>query len=251
MSGGIDSSLTACIAAEALGKENVLGVAMPSPYSSPESVEDAEILSHRLGINFRIIPIAKIFQIYLEELKSVFTDYEEDVTEENLQARIRGNVLMALANKFNALVLATGNKSEMAVGYCTLYGDMCGALAVISDIPKTMVYRLAYCINRDEEIIPARVLTKPPSAELKPNQTDQDNLPPYDMLDDILTEYIENNRSIVDIIKKGYDQKVVQDTIRRIHLNEYKRKQAPPGLKVTTKAFGSGRRYPIAHRINL
>jgi NAD+ synthetase len=251
MSGGIDSSLTACIAAEALGKENVLGVAMPSPYSSQESVEDAEILSRRLGINFRIIPIAKIFQPYLEELRPVFTDYEEDVTEENLQARIRGNVLMALANKFNALVLATGNKSELAVGYCTLYGDMCGALAVISDIPKTMVYRLAYYINRYEEIIPVRVLSKPPSAELKPDQTDQDNLPPYDMLDDILTEYIENNRSIVDIIKKGYDQKVVQDTIRRIHLNEYKRKQAPPGLKVTTKAFGSGRRYPIAHRINL
>ncbi|MFH0813136.1 MAG: NAD+ synthase [Pseudomonadota bacterium] len=251
LSGGIDSSLTACIAAEALGKENVFGVAMPSPYSSPESVEDAEILAHRLGINFRIIPVSQIFEVYLEELKPIFAGYPEDTTEENLQPRIRGNLLMALANKFNALVLSTGNKSEMAVGYCTLYGDMCGALAVISDIPKTMVYRLAHYLNRDKELIPTRVLTKPPSAELKPNQTDQDTLPPYEVLDTILTEYIENNQTITDIVNQGYDQRVVRDTVRRIHLNEFKRKQAPPGLKVTTKAFGSGRRYPIAHRFNL
>ena len=250
MSGGIDSSLTACIAAEAVGKENVLGVAMPSPYSSPESVQDAEILAQRLGINFHIIPISNIFEVYRGELKQIFADYEEDITEENLQARIRGNILMALSNKFNALLLATGNKSEMAVGYCTLYGDMCGALAVISDIPKTMVYRLAYYFNRDQETIPVRVLTKLPSAELKPNQTDQDTLPPYEVLDDILTEYVENNRAIDNIVKKGHERKVVLDVVRRIHLNEYKRKQAPPGLKVTTKAFGPGRRYPIAHRIN-
>lgn len=251
LSGGIDSSLAACIAAEALGKENVLGVAMPSPYSSPASLEDAQLLAQRLGINFYIIPISKIFQIYLKKLKPFFTHYKSDTTEENLQARIRGNLLMALANKFNALVLATGNKSEMAVGYCTLYGDMCGALAVISDVPKTMVYNLARYLNRDKEIIPGRVITRPPSAELKPNQTDQDTLPPYEILDDILTEYVEKNRSIAEIIKKGHDPRIVQDIVRRIHLNEYKRKQAPPGLKVTTKAFGIGRRYPIAHRFTL
>ena len=251
LSGGIDSSLVACIAAQALGKENVLGVAMPSLYSSPASLEDAQLLAQRLGINFRSISISDIFQIYLKELEPSFAQYESDTTEENLQARIRGNLLMALANKFRALVLMTGNKSEMAVGYCTLYGDMCGALAVISDVPKTMVYNLARYLNRHEELIPARVITRPPSAELKPDQTDQDTLPPYDVLDDILTEYVEKNRSNADIIKKGHDPKIVQDIIRRIHLNEYKRKQAPPGLKVTTKAFGIGRRYPIAHRFTL
>ena len=251
LSGGIDSSVVACIAAHALGKENVLGVAMPSLYSSPASLEDAQLLAQRLGINFRTIPISDIFQIYLKELQPSFAQYESDTTEENLQARIRGNLLMALANKFNALVLTTGNKSEMAVGYCTLYGDMCGALAVISDVPKTMVYNLARYLNRTEEIIPARVITRPPSAELKPDQTDQDTLPPYDVLDDILFEYVEKNRSIADIIKKGHDPKIVRDIIRRIHLNEYKRKQAPPGLKITTKAFGVGRRYPIAHRFTL
>jgi NAD+ synthase (glutamine-hydrolysing) len=251
LSGGIDSSLVACIAAQALGKENVLGVAMPSLYSSPASLEDAQLLAQRLGINFCTIPISDIFQIYLKELQPSFAQYESDTTEENLQARIRGNLLMALANKFNALVLTTGNKSEMAVGYCTLYGDMCGALAVISDVPKTMVYNLARYLNRTEEVIPARVITRPPSAELKPDQTDQDTLPPYDVLDDILTEYVEKNRSIADIIKKGHDPRIVQDIIRRIHLNEYKRKQSPPGLKITTKAFGVGRRYPIAHRFTL
>jgi len=224
---------------------------MPSLYSSPASLEDAQLLAQRLGINFRSIPISDIFQIYLKELQPSFAQHESDTTEENLQARIRGNLLMALANKFNALVLTTGNKSEMAVGYCTLYGDMCGALAVISDVPKTMVYNLARYLNRDKEIIPGRVISRPPSAELKPDQTDQDTLPPYDVLDDILTEYVEKNRSIADIIKKGHDPKIVQDIIRRIHLNEYKRNQAPPGLKVTTKAFGVGRRYPIAHRFTL
>jgi NAD+ synthetase len=251
LSGGIDSSLVACIAAQALGKQNVLGVAMPSLYSSPASLEDAQLLAQRLGINFRSISISDIFQIYLKELQPFFAQYESDTTEENLQARIRGNILMALANKFNALVLTTGNKSEMAVGYCTLYGDMCGALAVISDVPKTMVYSLARYLNHDKEIIPGRVISRPPSAELKPDQTDQDTLPPYDVLDDILTEYVEKNRNIADIIKKGHDPRIVQDTIRRIHLNEYKRKQAPPGLKITTKAFGLGRRYPIAHRFAL
>ena len=251
LSGGIDSSLVACIAAQALGKENVLGVAMPSLYSSPASLEDAQLLAQRLGINFRSIPISDIFHLYLKVLQPSFAQFESDITEENLQARIRGNLLMALANKFNALVLTTGNKSEIAVGYCTLYGDMCGALAVISDVPKTMVYNLARFLNRHEEIIPARVITRPPSAELKPDQTDQDTLPPYEILDDILTEYVEKNRSIEEIIKKGHDQKIVQDIVRRIHLNEYKRKQAPPGLKVTTKAFGVGRRYPIAHRFTL
>jgi NAD+ synthase (glutamine-hydrolysing) len=251
LSGGIDSSLVACVAAEALGKENVWGIAMPSPYSSPESIEDARLLAQRLDIPLHIIPISNIFQSVLEELKPLFGDRPEDITEENLQARIRGNLLMAISNKFNSLLLTTGNKSEMAVGYCTLYGDMCGALAVISDVPKTMVYRLCHYLNQQKELIPERVLTKPPSAELKPNQTDQDSLPAYDVLDDILAEYVEQNRTVHDIVHKGHDRAVVLDVIRRIHLNEYKRKQAAPGLKVTTKAFGSGRRYPIAHRINL
>jgi len=251
LSGGIDSSLTACVAVQALGAKNVLGVAMPSLYSSPASLEDAQILAQNLGINFLVIPITKIFQIYLDELKPHFAGYPEDTTEENLQARIRGNLLMALANKFNSLVLTTGNKSEMAVGYSTLYGDMCGALGVISDVPKTMVYKLARYVNQNKATIPERVFTRPPSAELKPNQTDQDTLPPYEILDDILTEYVEKNQSIAEIIKKGHDPNVVKEVIRRIHLNEYKRKQAPPGLKVTTKAFGIGRRYPIAHRFNI
>jgi NAD+ synthetase len=251
LSGGIDSSLVACVAAEALGKGNVWGIAMPSPYSSPESVEDARLLAQRLDIPFHLIPITKIFQSFREELTPLFADRPEDITEENLQARIRGNLLMAVANKFNSLLLTTGNKSEMAVGYCTLYGDMCGALAVISDVPKTMVYRLCHYLNQQEELIPERVLTKPPSAELKPNQTDQDSLPAYDVLDDILAEYVEHDRTVHDIVNKGHDRAIVLDVIRRIHLNEYKRKQAAPGLKVTTKAFGSGRRYPIAHRINL
>jgi NAD+ synthetase len=246
LSGGIDSSLVACIAAQALGKENVLGVLMPSPYSLRRQVW--RMRSFALpGINFSQHLHIRYISNIPQRVAAFFAQYESDTTEENLQARIRGNP-PALANKFNALVLMTGNKSEMAVGYCTLYGDMCGALAVISDVPKTMVYNLARYLNRREELIPARVITRPPSAELKPDQTDQDTLPPYDVLDDILTEYVEKNRSIADIIKKGHDPRIVQDIIRRIHLNEYKRKQAPPGLKITTKAFGVGRRYPIAHR---
>ncbi len=250
LSGGIDSSLTACIAADALGKDQVWGIAMPSPYSSRESIEDAEQLALRLGIRFRALPITAIFDAYREELAPLFAGCEEDLTEENLQARIRGTLLMAVANKFKALLLTTGNKSELAVGYCTLYGDMCGALAVISDIPKTMVYRVCHYLNRDKEIIPERVLTKPPSAELKPNQTDQDTLPPYDILDQILAAYIEENQSVPEIINRGFDKNTVIDIIQRIHRNEYKRQQAAPGLKVTTKAFGTGRRYPIAHKIS-
>lgn len=250
LSGGIDSSLTACIAAEALGREQVWGIAMPSPYSAAASSEDAELLAQRLGIHFRSIPITDIFQAYRQDLAPIFVGYPEDTTEENLQARIRGNLLMAIANKFNALVLTTSNKSEMAVGYSTLYGDMAGALAVISDIPKTMVYRLSRYLNQSEELIPERVLIRPPSAELRPNQTDQDTLPPYDVLDGILSEYIEKNRSVSEIITAGYDQATVTDIVRRIHFNEYKRRQAPPGLKVTTKAFGTGRRYPIAHKFS-
>nr|MBP7323650.1 NAD+ synthase [Deltaproteobacteria bacterium] len=248
LSGGIDSSLTACIAADALGNKQVWGVAMPSQYSAAASLEDAEKLARNLNINFQVIPITKLFQVYRQELAPVFSGLPEDLTEENLQARIRGTLLMALANKFNGLVLTTSNKSEVAVGYSTLYGDMAGGLAVIADIPKTMVYRLSRFLNQAQEVIPQRVITRPPSAELKPNQTDQDTLPPYDVLDALLIEYIENNRSVSDIIDRGYDRGVVMDTIRRIHTSEYKRKQAPPGLKVTSKAFGPGRRYPIAHK---
>lgn len=251
MSGGIDSSLTAYIAAQALGPDNVLGVAMPSRYSSRESLEDAEDLAKKLGIGFRIIPIDSIFSSYLTELSSSFSGTKEDVAEQNIQARTRGNLLMALSNKFGYLVLSTGNKSELAVGYCTLYGDMSGGLAVISDIPKTMVYELARFVNRAGEIIPERVLRKPPSAELRPGQTDQDDLPPYDVLDAVLKEYLENNRSWRDIVNMGFDPAVVKDIISRVNRNEYKRSQAPLGLKVSTKAFGYGRRYPIAHGYGL
>ncbi len=246
LSGGVDSSLVAYIATKALGKENVLGVAMPSPYSSRESMEDALKLSENLGISFETIPISNIFQTYLNELSPAFKGRAEDVTEENIQARIRGNLLMALSNKFGYLVLSTGNKSELAAGYCTLYGDMTGGLAVISDVPKTMVYELARYINRHGEIIPQRILEKPPSAELKPGQLDQDTLPPYEILDGILRAYIEHNKSPSEIIKEGYDPEIVREVIKKVDRNEYKRKQAAPGLKVTTKAFGYGRRYPIA-----
>ncbi|HIC92030.1 MAG TPA: NAD+ synthase [Syntrophaceae bacterium] len=246
LSGGVDSSLVAYIATEALGNENVLGVAMPSPYTSKESMEDAAKLSKNLGIPLEIIPISKIFQAYLKELSSVFKGRAEDVTEENIQARIRGNILMALSNKFGYLVLSTGNKSELATGYCTLYGDMSGGLAVISDVPKTMVYELARYVNREGEIIPQRVLEKPPSAELRPGQLDQDTLPPYEVLDGILREYIEHSKSPSEIIREGYDPEIVREVIKKVERNEYKRKQAAPGLKITTKAFGYGRRYPIA-----
>lgn len=246
LSGGIDSALTAAVAAEALGPKNVLGVALPSPYSSEESVEDAKLLAQTLGIDFEIIPITEIFEAQLNTLQPIFAELPHDVTEQNIQARIRGSLLMALANKFNLLLLSTGNKSEMAVGYCTLYGDMNGGLAVISDVPKTLVYTLARHVNREREIIPWRTIKKPPSAELKPDQKDQDDLPPYEILDPILAAYLEENKSIKEITALGFEKAVVEDVVRRIKINEYKRKQAPLGLKVTTKAFGYGRRYPTA-----
>jgi NAD+ synthase (glutamine-hydrolysing) len=244
LSGGIDSALTAALAVSALGGDNVLGVALPSPYSSAESLEDAEALARGCGCRFELLPIAELFQGYLEALKPIFGDREEDVTEQNIQARIRGNLLMALSNKFDHLLLTTGNKSELAVGYCTLYGDMSGGLAVISDVPKQLVYELARFINRQTEIIPDRILTKPPSAELKPGQLDQDDLPPYDVLDTILEMYLEEGRGREEIIARGFDRALVDDIVRRIRVNEYKRKQAPMGLKVTSKAFGFGRRLP-------
>ncbi len=246
LSGGIDSSLVACIAAQALGPENVMGVSMPSRYTSEMSKEDSKKLALNLGIRYEVVPIEEIFTIYKKTLSDLFKGLPEDETEENIQARIRGNILMALSNKFNYLVLATGNKSEFAMGYCTLYGDLTGGLAVISDVPKTMCYRLARHINRDKEIIPERVLTRPPSAELRPNQTDQDSLPPYPVLDDILEAAVEERLSMEEIVARGHDPDLVREVLRRLALNEYKRRQAPPGLKVTSKAFGFGRRYPIA-----
>ncbi len=250
LSGGIDSSLVATLAADALGPENLLGVGMPGPYSSSGSLRDAEALARNLGIEFRVIPITPVFESYLITLDPVFDGAPPDVTEENVQARIRGNILMALSNKFGSLLLTTGNKSELAVGYCTLYGDMAGGLAVIADIPKTSVYALARYINRGGERIPQACLDKPPSAELRPNQTDQDSLPPYDTLDAILKAYIEENRS-ADEIAAGLvhtDPELIRRTIRMVNSAEYKRQQAPPTLKVTAKAFGMGRRYPIAQK---
>jgi NAD+ synthetase len=246
LSGGIDSSLVAVIAQRAMGPENVIGVSMPSPYTSEMSRECARALANNLKIDFREIPISDIFESYKTSLASIFKGVSEDVTEENIQARIRGNILMALSNKFNALLLTTGNKSETATGYCTLYGDMSGGLAVISDVPKTLCYRLARYINREGEIIPKDIITRPPSAELKFNQTDQDTLPPYDVLDSIVEAVVEKNLSEDDIVAMGHDPDIVKDVLRRIVFNEHKRRQAAPGLKVTSKAFGYGRRYPIA-----
>ncbi|MEO0161932.1 MAG: NAD+ synthase [candidate division WOR-3 bacterium] len=246
LSGGIDSSLVACIAVDALGKENVLGVAMPGPFSSAASVEDSRKLAENLGIELKTIPITEIYNAYLKTLKDVFKDREFDTTEENIQARIRGNILMALSNKFGYLVLTTGNKSELAVGYCTLYGDMSGGLAVIGDVPKTMVYEISQFINREKEKIPQSIIKKPPSAELRPNQLDQDTLPPYEILDPILQFYIEDGLSKEEILAKGYKEGTVDWVIKAVNKNEYKRRQAPPVLKVTSKAFGLGRRMPIA-----
>jgi len=248
LSGGIDSALTACLAVAALGAENVRGVSLPSQFSSPGSLEDARALAERLGIRYDVIPIQPPFEAIKAQLKEVFGGFPEDTTQENIQARLRGVTLMALSNKFGSLLLTTGNKSELAVGYCTLYGDMCGGLAVISDVPKTMVYRLARWINRDKEIIPTASITKPPSAELRPNQTDQDSLPPYDVLDAILEAYVVAGKSAVEIVSGGFDEATVKRVVRLIDLNEYKRRQAAPGLKVTSKAFGVGRRIPIAQR---
>jgi NAD+ synthase (glutamine-hydrolysing) len=249
LSGGIDSAVTCALAVEALGADNVLGVLMPSQYSSEHSMTDALQLVKNLGIRHQVIPIANIFDVYRKELHPVFQDLPEDTTEENLQARIRGNLLMALSNKFGMLLLSTGNKSELAVGYTTLYGDACGGLAVISDVPKTMVYELAAFLNRDREVIPENTIRKPPSAELRPNQKDSDSLPAYDVLDTILVAYIEDNLTTGQIVEKtGYDLQLVRSILRKVDLAEYKRKQLPIGLKITSKAFGFGRRMPIAQR---
>jgi len=248
LSGGIDSALTAVLAVAALGPENVRGVSLPSQFSSPGSLDDARVLAQRLGIPCEVIPIQPMFESLKQQLNGVFAGLPEDTTEENLQARLRGVTLMALSNKFGSLLLTTGNKSELAVGYCTLYGDMCGGLAVISDVPKVMVYRLAKWINREKEIIPAASITKAPSAELRPNQTDQDSLPPYEELDAILDAYVVEGRSQAEMIVSGFDADTVRRVVRLIDINEYKRRQAAPGLKVTSKAFGVGRRIPIAQR---
>jgi len=246
LSGGIDSAVTCCLAAEAVGQGNVLGVTMPGPYSSKGSVIDSKKLAERLGIRFAVIPIGSIYREYLKTLSRQFCGRKKDAAEENIQARIRGNILMALSNKFGYLLLSTGNKSELAVGYCTLYGDMSGGLAVISDVPKTMVYKLAEHINKEKDVIPRKTMEKAPSAELKPHQTDRDTLPPYEILDGILHSYIDEKQSIEEIIKKNINPATVKWVIKTINKNEYKRRQAAPGLKVTTKAFGTGRRMPIA-----
>ena len=244
LSGGIDSALTAALAVGALGAENVMGVALPSPYSSEDSLEDARALAANLDCRFEVLPISELFATYQSSLRPLFAGMGEDLTEQNIQARIRGNLLMALSNKFGRLLLTTGNKSEMAVGYCTLYGDMSGGLAVISDVPKQLVYELSRYVNRKGEIIPARSITKAPTAELRPCQCDQDDLPPYEVLDQILELHLEMGCGLDAILARGFEEKVVRDILRRIRINEYKRKQAPMGLKVTSKAFGYGRRYP-------
>ncbi len=248
LSGGVDSAVTAVLGVEALGAENVTGVVMPGPYSSKGSVADALDLAGNLGMRCLQIPIGEPLDAFKRQFATAFTGLGEDTTEENMQARLRGMVLMSLSNKFGALLLSTGNKSELAVGYCTLYGDMAGGLAVISDVPKTSVYRLANYLNRDKEFIPHSTIEKPPSAELKADQKDQDTLPPYDLLDQILQLYVEGNLSALEIIGKGFDAPTVRWVQRRVDLNEYKRAQAAPGLKVTSRAFGSGRRMPIAQR---
>jgi NAD+ synthetase len=251
LSGGIDSSIVACIAVEALGPENVLGISMPSMYSASESFEDARTLARNLGMRFDAIPIESIYGVFEKSLANTFKGFAQDKTEENLQARIRGTILMALSNKFGHLVLGTGNKSELAAGYCTLYGDMVGGLAVISDVPKTMVYKLAAHINRRHEVIPQNTIQRPPSAELRPNQTDQDTLPEYEILDAILKSRVEEQMSIDEIAALGIERRTVEKVIRMIQANEYKRRQAAIGLKVTTRAFGIGRRMPIAMRLSL
>ena len=248
LSGGIDSAVTASLAATALGKENVRGIAMPSRYSSPESLEDAAQLASNLGIQYSVLPIESAFETVRQSLAPIFQNAPEDATEENIQARLRGLFLMSLSNKFGTLLLTTGNKSELAVGYCTLYGDMCGGLAVLSDVPKTLVYRLARWINRNEIIIPANTLQKPPSAELRPHQKDQDSLPDYHTLDAILNAYVVDLKTPAEIIAAGLPKAAVQEVVHLIERNEYKRRQAAPGLKVTSKAFGIGRRMPIARR---
>jgi len=248
LSGGIDSAVTAVIAADALGPERVLGVLMPSPYSSPGSLTDAYQLAQNLGIPTLKLPIQSIMESYQNLLAEPFAGLPPDITEENLQSRIRGTLLMALSNKFGRLLLTTGNKSELAVGYCTIYGDMSGGLAVISDVPKTWVYRLARWINRHQERIPLPILTKPPSAELRPGQKDSDSLPPYDLLDAILQRHIEQHQSAAELVAQGFEPDTVQQVLRLVQNAEFKRHQAPPGLRVTDRAFGTGWRMPIAKR---
>jgi len=248
LSGGIDSALTLCIAVSALGKRNVSSVFMPSEYTSRDNYDDTRQLAENLDIAYEIIPIDEMFAAFLKHLSPDVDLQAPGVTEQNIQARIRGTVLMALSNKTGSLVLSTGNKSELAMGYCTLYGDMSGGLAVISDVPKTMVYSLARFINADAEVIPRRIIVKPPSAELKPNQSDQDDLPPYDVLDPILKGYIENLKCPAELVRMGFDADIVKQVVAKVDRNEYKRHQAAPGLKVTSKAFGYGRRYPLAQR---
>lgn len=247
LSGGIDSALTAVIAADAIGRENVIGVGMPSPYSSPGSIEDARELAKNLGIRFELLPITQAFEAYRQTLSAVFSGHKEDVTEENIQSRARGTMLMALSNKFGAIVLSTGNKSELGVGYCTLYGDMVGGLAVISDVPKTLVYRLSHYVNSQRKAIPQSTLDKPPSAELRPGQKDSDSLPPYEVLDAILEDYVEASHSAEQIsTEHGFDLNLVKNVVRMVDRAEYKRQQAAPGIKISPKAFGYGRRLPIA-----
>jgi NAD+ synthase (glutamine-hydrolysing) len=247
LSGGIDSALTAVIAAGAVGPENVIGVGMPGPYSSQGSLDDAKNLAKNLGIRFEVLPITEIFESYRKTLNHVFAGCKEDETEENIQSRARGTMLMALSNKFGAIVLSTGNKSELGVGYCTLYGDMVGGLAVISDVPKTLVYRLSHYVNSRSPVIPQSSLEKPPSAELRPDQKDSDTLPPYEVLDAVLEDYVEESRTPEQIAQqRGFDVTLVRRVVRMIERTEYKRQQAAPGLKISEKAFGYGRRFPIA-----
>lgn len=250
LSGGIDSSLTCCIAVDALGREHVTGVAMPGPYSSQHSLEDAEALARNLGIQFLVIPITGVFEAFLQALRDAFKGLPSDVTEENLQARIRGTILMALSNKFGWLVLTTGNKSEGSTGYCTLYGDTAGGFAVLKDVYKTLVYELAHYVNEKagREIIPKRVFEKPPSAELRPGQVDQEKLPPYPLLDAILQAYVEEGKSVLDIVAMGYDEATVRKVAWMVDSSEYKRRQLPPGPKITHRAFGKDRRLPITNR---
>jgi NAD+ synthase (glutamine-hydrolysing) len=251
LSGGIDSSIVAAIAVDAIGAENVLGVGMPSRYSSEGSIADAQALADDLGIRFIIIPIEPAHAAYLDMLERPFAELtggNTDVAEQNIQSRIRGNIIMALSNKLGWIVLTTGNKSEFATGYATLYGDMSGGYAVIKDVPKTLVYDLSRYRNTITPVIPESVLTKPPSAELKPGQLDQDTLPPYDILDAIVELYVEEDKSVREIVEAGFDRETVTRVVQMINRNEYKRRQAPPGVKITPKAFGRDRRLPIAHK---
>jgi len=248
LSGGIDSAVVAALAVAALGAENVRGLALPSQYSSQGSIDDALALARNLGIRCDVVPIQAPFDAVKSQMSPLFEGRAEDTTEENIQARLRGVALMSMSNKFGSLLLTTGNKSELAVGYCTLYGDMCGGLAVISDVPKTLVYRVAQWINREREIIPSSSITKAPSAELRPNQTDQDSLPAYEVLDAILDAYVVHHRTPAEIVASGFPEEAVRRVVRLIDFSEYKRRQAAPGLKVTTRAFGVGRRQPVAQK---